>query len=184
MDYINNCRQILEEIRIALDQVSPEQANAICEDILRAKRIFVAAAGRSLLVMRAFAMRLMHLGFHVYVAGDTTTPAISKGDLLIAGSGSGETATLKVIVDKAKKHGARVDAITIYRNSAIAQMADAMLTIPAATNQVRGGVSSWQPGGSAFEQCLLILLDSLVIELALKTNVPLADPLSLHANLE
>lgn len=184
MELIKDSNRILDELYTNINQISSEQANVVCEDILQAKQIFIAAAGRSLLMMRAFAMRLMHLGFHVYVVGDTTTTAICKGDLLIVGSGSGETATLKVIVDKAKKAGARVDVVTIYSNSALAQMADAVLIIPAATNQVDGGTASWQLGGSSFEQCLLILADSLVMELAQKMKIPPTSPLSLHANLE
>jgi len=35
--------------------------------------------GRSGLIGRAFAMRLMHLGFEVYVLGETITPAVEKG---------------------------------------------------------------------------------------------------------
>ena len=42
----------------------------------------------------AFAMRLMHLGFVVYVIGDVTTPSINEDDCLIAISGSGETRTV------------------------------------------------------------------------------------------
>ena len=30
-----------------------------------------------------FAMRLMHLGFDVYVLGETITPSIGEGDLVI-----------------------------------------------------------------------------------------------------
>ena len=61
------------------------------EAICKAKKIYVAGAGRSLLTLRCLAMRLMHLGFESYVVGDTTTPAFEKEDLRIAGSGSGET---------------------------------------------------------------------------------------------
>lgn len=36
-----------------------------------AKNIFVMGAGRSGFVAKAFAMRLMHLGYNVYVVGKT-----------------------------------------------------------------------------------------------------------------
>lgn len=53
--------------------------------ILKADRIFVAGAGRSGFVARAFANRLMHMGLTVFFVGEPTTPAIKAGDLLVIG---------------------------------------------------------------------------------------------------
>jgi D-arabinose 5-phosphate isomerase GutQ len=44
---------------------------------MRAKRIFVAGAGRSSFAARAFSNRLMHLGFSVWFVGEPTTPSLS-----------------------------------------------------------------------------------------------------------
>jgi 6-phospho-3-hexuloisomerase len=41
-------------------------------------RILVMGAGRSGLVGRAFAMRLLHLGYNAYVLGETIVPAIRE----------------------------------------------------------------------------------------------------------
>ena len=60
----------------------------------------------------AFAMRLMHLGFVVYVIGDVTTPAIKEKDCLIAISGSGETRTVTIAAETASDSGASVIGIT------------------------------------------------------------------------
>lgn len=65
------------------------------EEIRNSDRIFVVGTGRSELVGKAFAMRLMHLGFNVHVVGEVTTPAIRDKDCLIAISGSGETKQLQ-----------------------------------------------------------------------------------------
>ena len=40
--------------------------------------IFLAGSGRSGFVAKFFAMRLMHLGFHVYVFGETLVPPVGK----------------------------------------------------------------------------------------------------------
>ncbi|GAA6621429.1 hypothetical protein [Scytonema sp. NUACC26] len=61
----------------------------LIQAILNTKRIFVEGEGRSGFAIRMAAMRLMHLGLQDYVVGETTTPSIEKGDLLIACSGSG-----------------------------------------------------------------------------------------------
>ena len=67
------------------------------------RKVLVMGAGRSGLVGRAFAMRLMHLGFNVYVLGETITPSIGKGDVVVAISGSGRTQLIVTAAEAAKK---------------------------------------------------------------------------------
>lgn len=43
-------------------------------------------------MIRGLAMRLMHLGFDSHVVGDTTTPALAAGGLLIASSAQRKSA--------------------------------------------------------------------------------------------
>ena len=49
----------------------------------------------------------MHLGYTVYFVGEPTTPSIQEGDLLILGSGSGNTASLVSNAKKAKDQGSK-----------------------------------------------------------------------------
>ena len=44
-------------------------------------------AGRSALALKMVAMRLRHLGLDAYVAGETISPALGEGDLLLVASG-------------------------------------------------------------------------------------------------
>ena len=55
-------------------------------------------------------MRLMHLGFNVYVVGETVTPAVETDDLLIVISGSGETKSINEMSALAKAKGTRLAA--------------------------------------------------------------------------
>ena len=57
-------------------------------------KTLLLGSGRSGFVGRAFALRLMHLGFNVYVSGETITPALTGDDLVVALSGSGTTTTV------------------------------------------------------------------------------------------
>ena len=68
---------ILDELRQALAALDNESVERLIAAILKARRIFVAGAGRSGLIMRSFAMRLIHLGFDVSVVGETVTPAMT-----------------------------------------------------------------------------------------------------------
>ena len=67
---------------------------------------------------------MMHMGIDAYVVGETVTANLEKGDLLIIGSGSGETKTLVAIAEKAKSLGGTVAAITISPESTIGELAD------------------------------------------------------------
>ncbi len=74
-------------LQLALDSISSRDA----EKLLKKVKGVIDIAERSGLMMRVFAMRLMHMGFESHVVGETLTPAVEKGDLLVIGSGSGET---------------------------------------------------------------------------------------------
>ncbi|HCR83652.1 MAG TPA: 6-phospho-3-hexuloisomerase, partial [Lachnospiraceae bacterium] len=98
-------KKILEELMENAKQIRQEELEKFSDQIQMAKRVFVAGAGRSGFVARAFSNRLMHLGLTVYFVGEPTTPSIQEGDLLIIASGSGETGSLKVMAAKAKEQG-------------------------------------------------------------------------------
>jgi 6-phospho-3-hexuloisomerase len=179
--------QVLAEVTACVCQVSPEsvtQAGALMEV---ASRIFVAGAGRSGLCMRALGMRLMHLGKTVYVVSETTSPSIAAEDLLILGSGSGQTASLLVIAEKARRQGAKTLLFTTDRTSPLAKLADHRVVIPAPSLKHATGECSpmsVQPLGSLFEQSLFILCDSLILWLKQRMSVSAAQMFERHANLE
>lgn len=85
---------VIEELRRTLTAVSYEQQEQLAAEIQKANRVFVAGAGRSGMMARCFAMRLMHMGITAYMVGEVVTPSIAAGDLLVIASGSGETASL------------------------------------------------------------------------------------------
>ena len=179
---------IVNELGRALAGVDDGAGAALAEAILRANRVFVCGAGRSLLMIRTLAMRLMQLGKTAYVVGETVTPAIRQGDLLIVGSGSGETAALTIMAKKAKAIGAELALITIVPDSTIGKLADSVIAVHVPSSKVAdsGGESSVQPGASLFEQSLLLLCDGLVLELTERMGLTDVNGLLMqnHANLE
>lgn len=181
---------ILDELHRTIKSI-PEQdieqlVGQIAETGARAGSIFVAGAGRSGLMMRAFAMRLMHAGLNAYVVGEAVTPGLQAGDLLIIGSGSGETGSLVNMAAKAKKLGANVALATVRPDSTIGQLADTVLVVPAASKEENdGGVTTTiQPMGSLFEQSLLLLFDAVVLSCMDRLGVDSAAMFGRHANLE
>jgi len=175
---------VLNELSDTLAQVSEAQANAAIHAILAAPRVFVTGAGRSGLALKMAAMRLMHLGLTVHVAGEITTPAIASGDLLIAASGSGTTAGIIHAAEVATKAGANVLAITTAPESPLATFASIVLLIPAATKQDDSATRSEQYAGALFEQSVLLLTDALFQSMWHQRGETAAQLWKRHANLE
>jgi 6-phospho-3-hexuloisomerase len=186
MDTRGYAREVIGELDRTLAAISPQDSEHLVDRIVSAKRIFLAGAGRSGLAVRAFAMRLMHMGFGAYFVGETVTPGIKADDLLVIGSGSGATASLVAMAEKAKKIGASVALVTVFPGSRIGELADAVVKIPAPTPKADGKAQfiSVQPMGSLFEQSLLIFFDIIVMRLMEKKGLDSKTMFERHANLE
>lgn len=176
-----------KEIAEIEEKISVDSIQTLMTQIEQANNIFVTGAGRSLLMLRAFAMRLMHLGFNSYVVGDTITPAFSKSDLLIVGSASGETSNLVTISKEAKEIGGKIFLLSIFPESTLGMLANNVLRIPAYTDKLPESDENKKnilPGGSMFEISMLVLLDSLIIPLGEDKNIATNKYFDRHANLE
>jgi 6-phospho-3-hexuloisomerase len=177
---------VLEELRGTLSQAEEGRIAALLDRITAARRLFLAGSGRSGFMMRAFAVRLVHLGFCTYVAGESVTPNLEAADLLILGSGSGETAGLRAMAEKARRLRAPIALITASPQSAIGRAADVVVTLPAPTPKARAAQTacSVQPMGSLFEQSLLLFLDLVVLLLMERRGIGAEAMFARHANLE
>ncbi|WP_119068603.1 6-phospho-3-hexuloisomerase [Aggregatilinea lenta] len=176
----------LHDLRTALAAVEDEQLTTLRGLILGAPRVFVAGKGRSGLMMRGFAMRLMHLGLQAHVVDDVTTPGIVAGDLLLIGSGSGRTPSLVRYAEIAAAQGAPIALLTIAEQSPVRDYATWTVRIPAHSPKLAdgGGVSSALPMGSQFECALNLLLDLVTVQLMADMQVEEPDMVARHANLE
>ncbi len=177
---------IVADIARALGQVDPARIDKACDMILSANRVFIAGKGRSGLQMRAFAMRLMHLGLRVHVVDDVTTPAIGAGDLLLIGSSSGRTGSLLRYIDIARAAGAELAAFSGNLESPIAEAAAAVVYIPASNFKAgrQTGIDSVMVMGSLFEHCLGLLCDLIIIRLKAAQGIEETAMNARHANLE
>lgn len=154
-------RIVLDENARLLNSVAAERWDAVAALITSARSVFVIGNGRSGLAVQMAAMRLMHLGLRVHVAGEVTAPAVRAGDVLIAVSGSGTTASVVAAADTAGRVGAAVVAVTTARDSPLAQRADEVLVLPAADKQDHSAARTAQYAGSLFEQSVLLAFDAL-----------------------
>ena len=178
------------------NSINEEQISAFIQAILDAKRIYVMGAGRSGLVAKSFAMRLMHTGFTSYVVGETITPAIAEGDLIIAFSGSGNTKTIADIAETAKNFGVEVALISSDENSRIGKIADFMIKIetqrdPIAKDsheyeirQMLGAYRSFAPLGTIFETSSLIFSDAVISTIMTMKKIDESELKRRHTNIE
>ena len=183
-----NLKVIVNELVQYSNKIKEEEVLAFARSCAEAKRIFVAGAGRSGFVARGFSNRLMHMGFDAYFVGESTTPPIGKGDLIVIGSGSGTTASLVENAKKAKAIGTSIATLTIFPDAAIGKMADVVIAIPGATPKKTEGTKdsaiSAQPMGSLFEQLSWLVYDSVILSLMEITGETNDTMYQRHANLE
>ena len=182
------------QIRETAEAVSKKSVYDMLAVLLTAKEkgsaVFVAGAGRSGLMGRAFAMRLMHMGFQTYIVGDTITPAVQSGDVLIAISGSGNTKSVVEIAGKCKNIGASVIAVTSKDGSELKALGAVNVVLPAKTKDdasaasAASAASSKTPMGTSFEILALVFLDSVIMQLMELTGITESEMKARHANTE
>jgi 6-phospho-3-hexuloisomerase len=175
---------VLAENRRVLETTDYVAIEHLTSAITRGKRLFVAGEGRSGLAIRMVAMRFMHLGCQVHVIGETTTPAMEPGDVLVAFSGSGSTGPVSALASKAREIGGLVVAVTTRPESSLGETAHVVVRVAAAGKHDRSNRCSEQFAGSLFEQSALLLFDSLFHVMS-SASGKAADVLwSKHTNLE
>jgi 6-phospho-3-hexuloisomerase len=171
-------QQMAGTITKAACMLDQNQMTAFFQEMLSAKRVYVAGAGRSGFIAKAFGLRLLHLGYDVYIVGETITPAFHAGDTLVVFSGSGETQSIVSISGTAKGIGGKVCLITSTPDSKISKLADCMVNlgdltgyyrkdknsfeIRQLTGEYRSVTSAFAPLGTLFETLALIFSDAVI----------------------
>jgi len=190
--------EIVACIKLSIEELDMKSVEQLIKTLVdsKNKKIFTVGMGRSGFVARAFALRLMNLGFNVYFLGETITPAAERGDILIAISGTGTTKMVLTASAAAKDIGAKVLAITSFPDSQLGKLADLVVDVRGRTKagtpkekdyltrQIMGVGEPLTPLGSIFEINSMVFLDSLVVELMHRLGSTEADMKRRHATLE
>jgi 6-phospho-3-hexuloisomerase len=167
-----NYKALLSEIDNTLKVSDFGDLEEFIKKIVSAEKIVLFGAGRVGLMMKTFAMRLNHLGLDSYFLGEVNLPATGLGDLLIIGSGSGNTKSVVTIAEIAQNKGLDVISVTSNINSSIAGLSSSLIILNCQTKEtISAPRYSIQPMTTLFEQSILIFLDALVLELMKKLNI-------------
>jgi 6-phospho-3-hexuloisomerase len=170
------------KVKDILDEVTKSDIHQVIKLFFKAKRIFVYGAGRSGLVSRAFAIRLVHLGFQTFVIGETIGAPVKKDDLVFVISGSGETIPTVMTAEIAHDIGATLVVITGERSSRITKFADIAIFLSANCKDKER--KQLAPLGTLFEASAWILLDSIIAEIMKSKGETEQTMRSRHATLE
>jgi len=157
---------ILDEIASVLNDSDFSKIDLFESNLINSKKIVVFGAGRVGFMMKSFSMRLNHLGKESYFLGDVNVPKIGSEDLVLIGSGSGNTSSVVNIVQVALKHNIDIISITANPKSFVAENSrlSILLNCPNKDTMDKDNLSK-QPMTTLFEQSLFVLLDSVVLNL-------------------
>ena len=177
MNHLKRLQTIIDEYKYALEAIDNESIELLAAKITKARRVFLAATGRTRCVTEMFAMRLAQAEITAYMVGEVTTPAIAEDDLLICASGSGETTGLMTLIQKAKTFNPIIFGITATPRSTLTKLSDYALLLPSPEHNT-------QILGNYNETCLLFILDQVIESILCSTNKPVSDLRANHANIE
>ena len=172
---------IMEELTTITQSIPKDQYNRLVNRFKEDRRFFFAGEGRSGFIAKAIAMRLMHSGKQVYVVGETITPPIQKGDLLIAVSASFKTGNTVQFVRNSKKVGA--DIFVISTNKEALETYEGLYINAATKYRKESEPSTIQPLGNQLDQSAHLILDAAIID-SLKENQDVNELKKRHSNLE
>ena len=154
------------------------------DDLIHSRdKIFIVGSGRSGLVGKFFGMRLMHIGKNVYIVGETLTPRITEGSILIAISGSGETSSVVAVCKKAIESNAKIILFTSDETSTLSAMSDLVIKVEGKMEKKHNGVNVI-PMGTVFEITTLLLLESSIGKSIFNFDISENELKLRHTNLE
>lgn len=121
------------------------------------------AAGRMGYALRAFIMRLCHMGFNAYMIGDTNVPRVNERSIILINSSSGETPSIIQYAQQAKSEKGKIFLTSCATDSTIGLLSDYSIKLPI--------IESKQLMKSPYEQFSMLLYDYIVIKLMSSLNL-------------
>lgn len=183
-DYHQLAETVIEEHRRVLLDVDESEIERFLDEICKADNIQIYGQGRMYCSAKAFAMRLMHMGFRAHVVYETTCPNIGPGDLLIANGTC--TSVYTIVMQLAKKAGATVCALTPHPEDHFGRLADFCVRLRGqmAPGAPEGEIPSIQPMAALFEQTIFVFEDIMIQMLMERCQITAEEMARRHTNLD
>jgi len=139
-----------------------ENTDKFVDLIIGSRKVFIYGVGRSGLIAKAFAIRLVQMGLEVFFVGETVTPIVEEGNLVIIVSYTGETMSAIQTANIVRRVGAKVVTVTANFHSKLAAASNIVIEIHPPKDDDRKRLA---PLGTLFEVATLIYLDGIVATL-------------------
>ena len=191
MEYLNTVEKVLLEIDDVLWSIDHSKLSNLVNLLATSNiKILGYSAGRMGFGLKAFMMRLNHLGIPAYWFGDNYIPPMNENDIFICCSNSGETKSVLNIMEifKNKSHGKTVSFVG-NECSSMGKSADLCIKFKTCNGGLNSAddpskINSIQPMTTLTEQSMFILFDIIVLMLIEKLNINLNDTKQFHSNVE
>jgi 6-phospho-3-hexuloisomerase len=152
---------IIESVKKSIER-DIEGTDEFIELIVKSKKVFIYGVGRSGLIAKAFAIRLVQMGLEVFFIGETITPIVEENDLVIIVSYTGETMSAMQTANIVRRVGAKVVSVTANTHSKLAGASNLVILIHPPKDEDSKRLA---PLGTLFEDATLIYLDGIVATL-------------------
>ncbi len=160
--YLRAQRYVADRVTTALEGIRVADVERTLEVLVQAPQIFVYGAGRSGIIGRAFAMRLVQTGLRAFVIGESVTPIVKKGDAVFILSGQGESYSSMQTANIVRREGAELVVLTAKASSKLAHAATVLLSLEFPEDADR---PRYAPLGTLFEAASLRLTDGIIAQL-------------------
>ena len=183
---------VLAEINEVLSSVDEAKLNQMVDALTKNKEVKVLgyAAGRMGSGLKAFIMRLNHLGIKASFFGDNYVPPMNDNDVFICCSNSGTTKSVVNILEifKAKANGTVISFVG-NENSKMAELSDIVIKFKTCNGGLNSAddpskINSIQPMTTLTEQAMFVLFDLIVMLIIDKLNIDIKDTKQYHSNIE
>lgn len=119
-------------VRETIQLLNDTQLEKVAKEIIASETVYVFGSGFSGLTAKAARMRLTSFGYKCIVADDKylqvlSANMISKNDIALGLSISGENSSTVETIGLAKQNGAKIITITNYEESSLAKLGDIVL---------------------------------------------------------
>ena len=159
---------IIEELSAISNQFDYSQLEIVTDlfDRSDSKKFVGFAAGRMGFSLKAFMMRINHLGYESYMIGDTNFPRLDSSSIVFISSSSGETETNILYAKQAVQCGAKTVLFTSNSNSTLANICEVVILYPT--------IDSNQLMKTIYEQFTFILFDFISSQIVKKKNIDIS----------
>ena len=157
--FVQSQAYIARRVADAVAKIPADVVQRAVEILLKAPEIFVYGAGRSGIIGRAFAMRLVQVGLAAFVIGESTTPIVRAGDAVFILSGRGESQSSIQTANIVRREGAQLVVLTGKSSSKLAHAANLSIPLEFPEDVEQPELA---PLGTLFESASLHFTDALI----------------------